>query len=431
MTNISQENAIEVHDISKSYRLYDKQSDRLKEALHPLRKHFSKEFHALKNLSFSILKGETVGIIGKNGSGKSTLLQILCGILLPSTGSVLTDGKISSLLELGTGFNPEYTGIENIFLNASIMGLTNEEINNNLDKIIGFADIGEFIKQPVKTYSSGMYVRLAFAIQANINPDILIVDEALAVGDAQFVHRCMLRFHQMQQEGKTIILVTHDSSAVKTLCSRALWLDKGRMKGFGPSSNIIDNYINDIFSHSEWEQERTDSPLSAEQHFSEDIKIPTPALKFDQRLGDGSFEITGCNLCNSNLTPIFSCNQNQDVLIYLKFANRSSQKLTPLVGLILKDPKGIEIASSISRMENFNYPSLENGRELETLVKVNIPRLYPGPYSITPTISYINQEGDQIGDRLVNAIVFEIVAERECHTLLSLETAYELLDHKL
>lgn len=411
--------AIQVDNISKSYRLYQKQSDRLKEALNPLRKAYSKEFFALKNVSFSIRKGETIGIVGRNGSGKSTLLQILCGILQPSQGSVKTNGKISSLLELGTGFNPEYSGIENIYLNASIMGLSKAEIEKNLEKIIAFADIGDFIYQPVKTYSSGMYVRLAFAIQANIDPDILIVDEALAVGDAQFVHRCMLRFHQLQKEGKTIILVTHDASSVKTLCSRALWIDKGELRACGNSSTVVDQYLNEIFEHEEKEDAIISDTISTGDY-------NLPPLSYDQRLGDGKIEILACGLLNQFGSPSRSINQDEEAQIFIKIQCKTNAEITPLLGLILKDPKGLEIASTISRMEKFNYPSLKPGQTLDTILNIKIPRLYPGPYSLTPTVSYLEDAQDKIADRLVNGIIFEIVANRECHTLLSLETRYSV-----
>lgn len=410
--------AIKADAISKTYKLYEKQSHRLKEALNPFKKQYAKDFHALKNISFTIHKGETIGIIGKNGSGKSTLLQILCGILLPTSGTVQTTGKISSLLELGTGFNAEYNGIDNIYLNASIMGMSDAQINEKLDAIIQFADIGDFIYQPVKTYSSGMYVRLAFAIQANIDPDILIVDEALAVGDAQFVHRCMLRFHQLQKEGKTILLVTHDASSVKSLCSRALWLKNGELIAMGDSNVVVDQYLNDLFIT---EESTSSRDIPATENTNTNTFDP---LTYEERLGDNSFEILGLSFKNSDGIKTKCINQHSEIRLSIACRNNSVKTLTPLIGLILKDPKGLEIGSTISRMEGFSFSPVEPKKTLTAEIVIHIPRLYPGPYALTPTVSYMENDKDIIADRLVNAITFDIIASGECHTLLSLDTSY-------
>ena len=213
--------AIKVSHLTKVYKLYDKPIDRLKESLHPLKKKYHKDFYALNDVSFEIKKGETVGIIGKNGAGKSTLLKIITGVLTPSSGHVHVNGRIASLLELGAGFNPEYTGIENIYLQGTLMGYTKEEMEAKIDEILTFADIGDFVYQPVKSYSSGMFARLAFAVAINVEPDILIVDEALSVGDMYFQQKCMDKINTMRSRKMTLLFVSHSIGQVKKICEKA------------------------------------------------------------------------------------------------------------------------------------------------------------------------------------------------------------------
>lgn len=221
--------AIRVQNLTKIYKLYDKPTDRLKESLNPFKKSYHKDFYALNNVSFEIKKGDTVGIIGKNGAGKSTLLKIITGVLTQNHGKVETVGKIASLLELGAGFNPEYTGIENIYLQGSLMGYTKEEIEKKLDNILSFADIGEYINQSVKTYSSGMFARLAFAIAINVEPDILIIDEALSVGDLAFQSKCFNKFKEFQKKNKTILFVTHSIDLIIKYCQFAILINEGQI----------------------------------------------------------------------------------------------------------------------------------------------------------------------------------------------------------
>lgn len=235
---------IKVSNLSKVYRVYDKPSDRLKEILFfKTKERMHKEFQALKDITFEIGNGETIGIIGKNGSGKSTLLKILSGVLTPSSGSVKIDGKVAAILELGAGFNVEYTGIENIYLNGTLQGKTKAEIDAKIDDILRFADIGEFINQPVKTYSSGMFARLAFAVAINVDPDILIVDEALAVGDMKFQTKCFRKFEELKENGVTILFVGHDVSSIRKFCDRTLWLNQGEMVAIGDTLAVTAQYM--------------------------------------------------------------------------------------------------------------------------------------------------------------------------------------------
>lgn len=216
------ENAITVNDVTKIYRMYDKPIDRLKESLHPRHKEYHKKFYALNKISFQVKKGETVGIIGTNGSGKSTILKIITGVLSPTTGSVEVEGNISALLELGAGFNSDYTGIENIYMNGTMMGFSRKEMDEKLQDILDFADIGDFVYQPVKTYSSGMFVRLAFALAINVEPEILIVDEALSVGDVFFQSKCYRRMEEIRESGTTILMVTHDMGSIIKYCDKVV-----------------------------------------------------------------------------------------------------------------------------------------------------------------------------------------------------------------
>ncbi len=239
---MSSEPVIEVRGMGKVYPIYDKPHHRLMQMVVGGNQRWYREFEALRDINFTIQRGETVGIVGRNGSGKSTLLQIICGTLAPSTGDVRVRGRVAALLELGAGFNPEFTGRENVYLNGSVLGLTRSEIDKRFDEIAAFADIGEFIEQPVKSYSSGMAMRLAFSVMAHVDADILIIDEALAVGDAFFTQKCMRYLREFKSRG-TLLFVSHDSSAVTGLCERAVWLDHGRQQACGTAKEVVHAYL--------------------------------------------------------------------------------------------------------------------------------------------------------------------------------------------
>lgn len=239
---MNNEITIKIEGLTKIYKIFDCHIDRVKEALNPFHKRYSKDFYALKDVSIEIKKGETVGIIGKNGAGKSTLLKIITGVLTPTKGSIKVNGRIASLLELGAGFNPEMTGIENIYMNGSVMGYEKKDMDYKLGAIIDFADIGDFIYQPVKMYSSGMFARLAFAMNSTLEPDVLIVDEALAVGDMAFQNKCFRRMKKLQKSQTTLLFVSHDISSVRLLCKKCLWLDDGMVKAYGDVNEIAEAY---------------------------------------------------------------------------------------------------------------------------------------------------------------------------------------------
>lgn len=242
------EAAIKIEGLTKIYKLYDKPVDRLKESIHPMRKKYHRDFYALKDVSFEVFKGETIGIVGKNGSGKSTLLKIITGVLTQTYGTINVVGKISALLELGAGFNLEFTGLENIYLNGTIMGYTKAEMDKKISDVIEFADIGDFINQPVKMYSSGMFARLAFAVSISVEPDILIVDEALSVGDIRFQAKCFNKFKELKEIGTTILYVGHDISSIRNFCDRVMWLNEGVVESIGDTLNVTAQYSEFMFS---------------------------------------------------------------------------------------------------------------------------------------------------------------------------------------
>lgn len=265
--------AIAVRDVSKVYQIYERPQDRLKQMLWRGRRKFYDDFWALKGINFEVKKGETVGIIGRNGSGKSTLLQVICGTITPTTGAVERKGRISALLELGSGFNPEFTGRENVFLNGAIIGMTRLEMEDRFDEIAAFADIGQFIDSPVKHYSSGMFARLAFSVAIHVDPEILIVDEILAVGDAAFQRRCLAKFYDVRARGCTVLFVSHDQYQIKSVCQRALYLEAGCQKMFGPAGRVIDAYTIDVGA-AEAARAETEKPFAS-------AAVPTTTL------GDG------------------------------------------------------------------------------------------------------------------------------------------------
>ena len=241
--------AIQVSELSKKYKLYNKPIDRLKEALNPYSRSYHEEFYALENVSFTIKKGETVGIVGSNGAGKSTLLKIITGVLTPTSGNVRTYGRISSLLELGAGFNPEMSGLENVYLQGAIQGYSKAEMKLRVDDILRFSEVEDFIHQPVKSYSSGMFARLAFAVAINVKPEILIVDEALSVGDAKFQRKCFAKFDELKNQGVTIIYVSHDLDSIKTFTERALFICDGKLMFDGNSKECIIQYLKHSFGN--------------------------------------------------------------------------------------------------------------------------------------------------------------------------------------
>ena len=354
--------ALRIENVSKQYRIYARPSDRLKESLTRGRLKRHREFWALRDVSFEIEKGTTTGMIGPNGSGKSTLLQIITGTLEPTHGSVWYEGRIAALLELGAGFDPEFTGIENIFMNASLMGFSRAQTEALLAEIERFAEIGDFIYQPVKTYSSGMYVRLAFSIAISAAPDILIIDEALSVGDAVFQHRCLRRMQELQERGTTIIFVSHDLAAVRALCTRAILLNGGRLVKDGQSVDVLNRYQQIIMAR-ERAYEESSSRVS-EATWTAAAGNELPPLRYVYRHGDGRAEILGAELSDPTGRRVQIVNSGESVM--LRLSVRADQELDDLViGFLIKNRHGIHVYGTNTTEKQIKLGAIARGEILE------------------------------------------------------------------
>lgn len=381
--------AISVTNVSKKFRLFASPSARLAEALHPFRKAYHHEFWALRDISFTVNRGEVLGILGQNGSGKSTLLQIICSVMQASDGDVQANGRISALLELGAGFNPDFTGRQNVMLNGSIMGFTRKEMQRRMPEIEAFADIGEFFDQPVKTYSSGMSVRVAFAAAIHIDPEILIVDEALAVGDAKFQHKCYTRMEEFRARNKTIILVTHDIGQITAHCDRAILLNKGRLVMDGRPRDVVDRYIETIFGYDEpvpgAEKDAGEShlqpksnPHSALEYVDEKrIEERRSYCENEIRFGDRRAEILDCVVESGGVWDPAQINFADSINIYVKL--KFAAEFAPLYGFGVKTLAGIEVYGSNTYMQHITVPASTPGTVQTIRFSFSAP-LRPGDY---------------------------------------------------
>ncbi len=372
---------VTIENLSKCFKLYRGPKDRVKEWLHPLRKQYHQPFWALQDINFSIKKGESLGIIGRNGSGKSTLLQIITGVMSPTSGVSVADGRISALLELGTGFDMELSGRDNLYLNGSLMGFSKEQIAERVPLIEEFADIGEFIDQPVKLYSSGMFVRLAFSSAIHVDPDILIIDEALAVGDVKFQNKCYRKFHEFQEMGKTIIFVTHSTDLVAKHCDRAVLLHQGRLMMDGNPNDVINKYLELLLGIPEKKQEKESSQAKAEQprivnvpansdplfkeflnkDLSEDHCLQNPTYNGNEhRYGDGSGKIMDYLVVGENNANPLQIQANTIIRIYAKYHFLKKVE-TPIFGLTLKTIDGVEVFGINTLFERQDVKPRETG----------------------------------------------------------------------
>ena len=356
--------AIRVQDVTKLYKLYDKPSDRFKESLGLSKKIKYREHYALHNLNFDVQKGECVGIIGTNGAGKSTILKIITGVLNPTSGNVEINGRISALLELGAGFNMEYTGLENIYLNGTMIGFSRSEIDQKLDDILSFADIGDFINQPVKIYSSGMFVRLAFAVAINIDPEILIVDEALSVGDVFFQAKCYKKFEDFKQQGKTILFVSHDLGSISKYCDRVVLLNKGQKLAEGKPKEMVDMYKKVLvgqldLDHVEEEQENMAKSPNIEQILNKKSEDGTWKRQLTNNqnaieYGDKKAEIVDYAILDDQGNITNSVEKGKDFYIRMKVRMNEPIQL-PIFAYSIKDSKGTEITGTNTMYEKTNF----------------------------------------------------------------------------
>jgi ABC-type polysaccharide/polyol phosphate transport system ATPase subunit len=361
--------ALRVEGVSKQYRIYDRPADRLKESLTRGHRKYHREFWALSNISFEVESGTTTGIVGPNGSGKSTLLQIVTGTLEPTHGSVWHTGRIAALLELGAGFNMEFTGIENVFMNAALIGLSHKATEDLLPEITSFAEIGDFIHQPLKTYSSGMQLRLAFATAIATAPDILIIDEALAVGDAVFQHRCLRRIKGMQESGSTILFVSHDPAAVRALCNRAILLNNGQMVADGAPTGVLNRYQKIIMAREQAYEasQKSASKTTVEGDF---LKLEPVPLSFVYRHGDRSAEILQVELLDASGERVELVETGRQVMVRIRYVAHADLEEV-VCGFLIRNRHGIHIYGTNTELQQLSSGPVTNGQVNEVTFEFN------------------------------------------------------------
>ncbi|WP_434774060.1 ABC transporter ATP-binding protein [Pantoea agglomerans] len=452
---LSKDNALEIIDVSKCYQVFDSPVRRLKQFIVPnierrlgkVPRVYHEEFWALQDISFDLPKGETLGVVGRNGSGKSTLLQIIAGTLSPTQGSVNIEGRVAALLELGAGFNGDFTGRENVYLNGALLGLTKEEIDNKLDDILAFADIGHFINTPVKTYSSGMMVRLAFAVQAQIDPEILIVDEALAVGDAKFQAKCFARLKQLKNDGTSILFVSHATEQIITHCDKAILLNDGSIVDNGAPKDIINQYLDLLFgksSSANIKRTREDDHLKTASKIEKDqgerfgeSQIVKPVVYLEEngferrnnynpnefRWGDRAAEILDFSLIQGEYLYPYSVSVNSDLkLTFLVKFNATIFR--PIFGFAVKTKDGVTIYNTNTNISEI--PFIDVGEEGKAYtVNVELPmRLFQGDYFISIGLASYNASGEVIPhDRRYDSIHITVEPTPEFLGLVNLEAS--------
>lgn len=386
---------IKVEHLSKQYRLYDNKADRLREAISLSKKQYHTPFYALDDISFEVNRGEAVGIIGTNGSGKSTLLKILTGVVTQTSGVAQVNGRISALLELGAGFNSEYTGLENINLHCTMMGFSQEETKLRKEEIIKFADIGDYIEQPVKNYSSGMFARLAFAVAISVEPDILIVDEALSVGDVFFQSKCFRKFRELCARGVTVLFVSHDTETVKEMCSRVLWIESGKQRMFGNSVDVCNAYFNEQMRRMNEENQKLLSGLEVKQdcigsEVVSNVRFPKLTLNVNCVLSEQA-EILSVYVKDERglFTNRIVAGQRYTIGILTKF-NVPMEHV--LVGFTMCNSKGLAILASNNYSALGTALSVKKNDVVESRFSFDAPQLRKGQYEISPAVAIGIQE---------------------------------------
>ena len=388
------ENAIiSINNLTKKYKLYLNKQDRLKEAVSIRHRSYHQDFCALEDISFQVNTGETVGIIGTNGSGKSTLLKIITGVLTPTEGEVFVGGKISALLELGTGFNQEYSGIENIYLNGRMMGYSRKEMEKRVPDIVEFADIGDFIYQPVKTYSSGMFARLAFAVAINVEPDILIVDEALSVGDLFFQNKCFKKFDELREKGITILFVSHDISSVRQMCSRVLWIEKGKQVIFGESDKVCDLYMDmkrKDMNELQGEILHENSQYLVAEYRNGNVKFPKVTWK-NSAIQTEKLQIESVFITNSNdnITTVIEVDEKYEFHVVVKL-NEDMDEL--IFGVVVENNKGIPLYDINNYINSGKVIRGKKGQIIEVVFQFELPRIMKGNYLVSAAVAQGTQE---------------------------------------
>jgi lipopolysaccharide transport system ATP-binding protein len=432
----SNDYAIEVNGLGKCYQIYDKPSDRLKQMLMRGRKQYYKEFWALKDVSFKINKGETVGIIGRNGSGKSTLLQMICGTLNPTAGEVKVNGRVAALLELGAGFNPEFSGVENVYMAASLYGLSKEEVAQRFDAIAAFADIGDHIHQPVKTYSSGMYVRLAFAVIAHVDADILVVDEALAVGDAVFTQKCM-RFIRKFRENGTLLFVSHDMGSVLNLCEQAVWLHAGQVRQLGVAKEISEAYLQytlqEVYGQ-EAQLQAIEQKTSAQPVQTRDADEPPlldyePQVSVQNNLNEANGWKSGAGkIVSVSLSVLNSTTDAGDVLKGGEMVKMTIKAVAhedmarPILGFLVRDRLGQDLLGENTLPFTNQQPlPVRAGERFQADFTFRLPMLPNGDYSVMTSLADGDLYNHVQHHWLHNALILHVVSSKVRYGLVGIE----------
>lgn len=430
-------NAITVNDVTKIYKLYDNPIDRLKEALNPFHKQYHEPFYALKHVSFQVGKGETVGIIGTNGSGKSTILKIITGVLQQSSGVVEVQGNVSALLELGAGFDMDYTGIENIYMNGAILGFSREEMDIKKDEILNFADIGDFVNRPVKTYSSGMLVRLAFALAINVEPEILIIDEALAVGDAFFQAKCYNKLEEIKNSGTTILFVSHDIFSVKKLCSRAIWIDKGNMIESGEANGVCEKYLSAQIENNNRVNEELvsgmeinniiDKIVKNEREKAHYKKIST--MNADAVSGTGKAHIMSFYIKNEDgkeVNVLFP-DEVYNIGIVAGFEECMNNVI---LGVELENLKGVRLFGINNFMSGGVLKRADTEIIYEMDFKIKLPRICKGEYLITLAVASGSQDNHVVHERIHNFRTLFIENAGYNIAIIDIDAAVEMKEYQ-
>lgn len=412
-------NAIEVSHIKKTYMLYDRNRDRLVDALGLSRKVRGREHRALDDVSFEVKQGETVGIIGTNGSGKSTMLKIITGVLSPTDGEVKVNGRISALLELGAGFNQEYTGIENVYLNGTMIGFSKEEIDAKLEDILAFADIGDFVYQPVKTYSSGMFVRLAFAVAINIEPEILIVDEALSVGDVFFQTKCYHKFEEFKKMGKTILFVSHDLGSVGKYCDRVVLLNKGKKLAEGEPKEMIDLYKRVMAEEKAGGGKKEEGHVVAE---GEEWKASMILNPDKQEYGDKKAEIVDFGIFDSEDKITNTVTKFEDFSLKMK-VHFHEDVMNPIFAFTIRDLKGTDLTGTNSMIEGEEFGMVEAGTDLTITFRQSLP-LQKGQYLIQLGLTGYNGDELEVHHRLYDICCLQVFSNKVTGGYFDMETQF-------
>ncbi|MFA9375919.1 MAG: ABC transporter ATP-binding protein [Lachnotalea sp.] len=426
---------ISVQNVTKIYKLYDKPLDRLKESIHPFHKQYHTPFYALDDVSFEIEKGETVGIIGTNGSGKSTILKIITGVLQLTTGEAKIAGNVSALLELGAGFDMEYTGIENIYMNGAVLGYSEEEMNKKKDEILEFADIGDFVYQPVKTYSSGMLVRLAFALAINVEPEILIIDEALAVGDAFFQAKCFHKLEEIKELGTTILFVSHDIVSVKKLCSRAVWLDRGKLRAVGDAKEVCEKYLSMQIEEQNREMSKLVKNMSLDNTVN-DIAIGSKKTFRAVNLSQ-SVDVSGTK--QGEIISFYIRNEKEEEVTVLatkkiytfgmlvKF-NQDMENI--LFGFEMENVRGVKLFSVNNFLTDEVLKKVSKGELYEVAFEIELPRICTGEYLVSPSLAAGNQDSHVVLQRIHNYMKITIDNDGYNLSIIDLETKANFTKYK-